>query len=78
MTKDEVLNKYAVGAILSDSNEVPYDTLIETLENGEVPDGVSIWHPFENHEYYEIAELIQEQRDILKCFAEDWDGANNG
>lgn len=77
MTKDEVLNKYAIGAYLADSNEHDYDTIVGALEGGEIPEGVSIWQPFENHEYYELAELISEQRDILKCFAEDWDGASN-
>lgn len=70
---NNIYQKYALGAVLADSNELDYDTVLEAFENGECPDGVSIWHPFENHEYYELAELIEEQHDIFRAFAEELD-----
>ena len=70
---NNIFQKYALGAVLADSNEHNYDELLESLENGEVPEGVSIWSPFENYEYHELASLIEEQHDIFKCFAEELD-----
>lgn len=70
---NNIFQKYALGAVLADSNEHDYDELLESFEQGECPDGVSIWAPFENHDYYELASLIEEQHDIFKAFAEELD-----
>ena len=68
-----ISEKYALGAVLSDSNEMDYNDILESLENGEIPEGVSIWAPFENYEYYELAQLIEEQHDIFQAFIEELD-----
>ena len=70
---NNIFQKYALGAVLADSNEHDYEELLESFENGECPDGVSIWAPFENYDYYELAQLIEEQHDIFKAFAEELD-----
>lgn len=70
---NNIFQKYALGAVLSDSNEHDYDDVLEAFENGECPEGVSIWSPFENYDYYELAQLIEEQHDIFKCFTEELD-----
>lgn len=70
---NNIFQKYALGAVLADSNEHDYEELLESFEQGECPDGVSIWQPFENHDYYELAQLIEEQHDIFRAFAEELD-----
>lgn len=70
---NNIHQKYALGAVLSDSNELDYGDVIEAFENGECPDGVSVWAPFENYEYYELAQLIEEQHDIFLAFTEELD-----
>lgn len=70
---NNIYQKYALGAVLADSNELDYDDVLESFEQGECPEGVSIWHPFENHDYYELAQLIEEQHDIFRAFAEELD-----
>lgn len=73
MTKDELLNKYAVGEILTDSAETPYDELMSQLWDGNLPDDVIVWQPFESHTPEQLAERIEEARDIFQCFGEDWE-----
>lgn len=68
-----ICEKYALGAVLADSNEMDYSDIMEALEAGEIPEGVSIWAPFEHYQYYELAELISEQHDIFQAFIEELD-----
>ena len=70
---NNIFQKYGLGAVLADSNELDYDDVLESLEQGECPEGVSIWAPFENYEYHELASLIEEQHDIFRAFAEELD-----
>jgi len=66
-----IFEKYAMGNILTDSNGMDYDELLDTLEYGGFPDGVSVYEPFENYEPETIARYIVETHDWLKAFAEE-------
>lgn len=68
---EELIKKYAIGAVLSDSNGHSFETIVEAFSEGECPDGVTIWAPFEHWEYSAMAELIEEQYDIFTNFANE-------
>ena len=68
---NNIYEKYALGAVLSDSNELDYGVVLDTLNEGELPEGVSVWYPFENEDTRSLANLIEEHHDIFKCFAEE-------
>lgn len=68
-----ICEKYALGAVFSDSNEMDYSDLLESLDKGVIPEGVIVWEPFENYYPDRIAELVEEHHDIFKCFIEELD-----
>lgn len=68
---NNIFQKYALGAVLADSFELDYDIVLETLNEGELPEGVSVWYPFENEDKRNLANLIEEQHDIFQAFAEE-------
>lgn len=70
---NNIFEKYALGAVLSDSNEMSYEDVTESLEKGIIPEGVIVWEPFENDYPERILELIEEHHDIFKAFADELD-----
>lgn len=68
-----IFEKYALGAILSDSNGHRYDFIMENFELGEIPNGVVVYAPFEDLQPEELANLIEEERDIFRAFAQELD-----
>ena len=68
-----ISEKYALGAVLSDSNEMDYNEVFESLDKGVMPEGVIVWEPFENYSTDRIAELIEEYQDIFTCFIAELD-----
>ena len=70
---NNIYQKYALGAVLSDSNQLEYADILESLDKGTIPEGVIVWEPFENYYPDRLAELIDEHHDIFKCFADELD-----
>ena len=68
-----ISEKYALGAVLSDSNEMDYNDILESLNEGKLPEGVSVWYPFENEDLLNLANLIEEYHDIFQAFIEELD-----
>ena len=68
-----ISEKYALGAVLSDSNEMDYNDILEALNEGKLPEGVSVWYPFENEDLLNLANLIEEYHDIFQAFIEELD-----
>ena len=70
---NNIYQKYALGAVLSDSNEMDYDDVLESLDNDTIPEGIIVWEPFENYYPDRLAELLEEHHDIFRAFAEELD-----
>lgn len=68
-----ISEKYALGAVLSDSNEMDYNDVLESLDKGTIPEGVVVWEPFENYYPDRLAELLEEHHDIFQAFIEELD-----
>ena len=66
-----LVDQYALGTILTDSAELQYDYLISKLEEGEIPEGVIVWEPFENYPPQHLASVLDDVREAYRCFAED-------
>lgn len=66
-----VFQKYALGAVLSDSNELDYDIILDSLNEGEIPEGVTVWYPFENEDTRNLVNLIEEYHDTFVVFADE-------
>lgn len=71
MATNNIFEQYALGSVLSDSAELGYDEIMESLQNGEIPEDVIVWAPFEYEDTRALAERIEEFHDIFKAFAED-------
>ena len=70
MKQIELVKEYAIGAVFSDTNEMGYTALVEQLEQGNIPEDVIIWAPYENLDPQELVEQIEEQYNIFEIFAE--------
>ena len=68
-----ISEKYALGAVLSDSNEMDYEDVLDSLERGVLPEGVIVYAPFENEDLRNLANLIEENHDIFRAFIEELD-----
>lgn len=66
-----IFEKYGLGAVLSTSNGLDFDVIVEALYNRELPDGVLVWQPFEEWDLVDVAGLIEDSRDIFKAFADE-------
>lgn len=66
-----LVDQYALGTILTDSAELDYDYIISKLEEGEIPEDVIVWEPFELYDPKYLASILEDVRDGYRCFAED-------
>lgn len=65
-----LVEQYAIGAVFSDTAEMGYEALTESLSNDAVPEEVIVWQPYEGLEPKDLLERIEEQYDIFRYFAE--------
>lgn len=70
---NNIYEEYALGSVLSDSAGLDYDVVVDSLRNGDMPDEVIVWQPFEYEDMRGLAERIEEYHDIFKTFAEELD-----
>ena len=70
MKQIELIKEYAIGAVLSDSNEMGYTAFAEELEQDNIPEDVIVYQPYENLNPSELLEVMEEQYDIFETFAE--------
>ena len=70
MKQIEIVKQYAIGAVLSDSNEMGYTAFAEELEQDNIPEDVIVYQPYENLNPSELLEVMEEQYDIFETFAE--------
>ena len=68
---NNIFQEYALGSILSDSAELEYDTIMESLENGVIPDDVIVWAPFEYEDPRILANRLEDFHDMFITFAEE-------
>ena len=69
MELHELVEEQAIGMVLSSTGDWSYDDIVDAFQNGECPDGVSLWEPFEHWEYYAMAEQIEDNYRVLMNFA---------
>jgi hypothetical protein len=70
MKQIELVGEYAIGAVLSDSNEMSYTAFAEALEQDNIPEEVIVYQPYENLDPQELLEAMEEQYSIFEIFAE--------
>lgn len=70
MKQIELIKEYAIGAVLSDSNEMSYTDFAEELAQDNIPEEVIVYQPYENLDPQELLEVMEEQYDIFETFAE--------
>ena len=68
--KRALIKKYAIGAIFSDTAELGFDFIMEKLEEGEIPDEVIVFAPYERLGATDLADMVEDQMDIFATFAE--------
>ena len=66
-----LVDQYALDTILTDSAELDYDYIISKLEEGEIPEDVIVWQPFESYDPKYLASILDDVREGYRCFAED-------
>lgn len=71
MKQIDLIKEYAVGMVVSDIDVYSYDSLMEELENDNIPEEVIIFEPFESKDPQQLIEDIQEQYGILEQLATD-------
>ena len=65
----QLIKKYAIGAVFHDTDNLGFDFIMEKLEEGEIPDEVLVWTPYESLNASQLAERVEEQFDIFATFA---------
>jgi hypothetical protein len=70
MEQIELIKEYAIGAVLSDSNDIGYTAFAEELEQDNIPEEVIVYQPYEHLSPQELLEAMEEQYDIFETFAE--------
>lgn len=65
-----LIKEYAIGAVFSDTAEKSYTALVEELEQGNIPEEVLVWQPFETLDPQALLEQVEEQYNIFEHFAE--------
>ena len=70
MEQIELIKEYAMGAVLSDSNEMGYTAFAEELEQDNIPEAVIVYKPYEHLDAQELLEAMEEHYDIFETFAE--------
>ena len=70
MKQIELIKEYAIGAVLSDSNEMGYTAFAEELGQDNIPEDVIVYQPYENLDPQELLEVMEEQYSIFETFAE--------
>jgi len=71
MTVRELVERYSLGIVFSNTNEHGFESLIESLELGELPDDVIVWKPFESSTPEQLASMVTDFEDMFTCFIED-------
>ena len=71
MATNNIFEEYALGSILSDSAEMSYEDVMESLQNGEVPEDIIVWEPFEYEDPRALANRLEDFHDMFKTFAEE-------
>lgn len=70
MKQIELIKEYAIGAVLSDSNEMGYTAFAEELGQDNIPEDVIVYQPYENLDPQELLEVMEEQYSVFETFAE--------
>lgn len=70
MKQIELVAEYAMGAVLSDSNEMGYTAFAEALEQDNIPESVVVYQPYEHLDAQELLEAMEEHYSVFETFAE--------
>lgn len=70
MKQIDLIKEYAIGAVLSDSNEIGYTAFAEELGQDNIPEEVIVYQPYENLNPSELLEVMEEQYSVFEMFAE--------
>lgn len=74
INKGILASNYAIDFYTSDLGGLTHEEFYEALSDGEIPDEVSIWSPFENSDAGDLLELIDNLANYLIHFSETlWD-----
>lgn len=78
MEQIELVKEYAMGAVLSDSNEIGYTAFAEALEQDTIPEEVIVYKPYEHLDAQELLEAMEEHYSVFETFAEQLMEIENG
>lgn len=70
MEQVDLIKEFAVGYVFSYTAGMGHAALVEELEEGNIPEGVVVWEPFEDLNSWELVEHIEEQYSIFEVFSE--------
>lgn len=65
----QIAEDFAIHTLCADTGGYTYADLLDALDQGILPDGVSIWQPFEYHEPQMLAEVLENFHDTFTHFA---------
>jgi len=65
MERLNVIRRYAVGTVFSDTAGLGFEDLISKLEEGNIPDDVLVWEFFEHLGTWELLRRVEDFCDIL-------------
>lgn len=70
MKQIDLIKEYAIGAVLSDSNEMSYTAFAEELEQDNIPEDVIVYQLYENLNPPQLLEAMEEHYNVFEMFAE--------
>lgn len=65
MERLNVIRRYALGTVFSDTAGLGFEDLISQLEEDNIPDGVLVWEFFEHLSPLELLRRVEDFYDIL-------------
>lgn len=65
---NDIYQKYALGAVLSEYGDLTFPEIMADLEEGVIPEAVIVYEPFENFPAESLANLLEEQELIFLTF----------
>ena len=65
----ELVEEYAIGTVLSETNKMTYAALVEHLEQNNIPKEITVCGLYENLHPQELLEVLEEHYDVYDKFA---------
>ncbi len=69
-SQNQIAGEFAIGICFSGTAGLSYDDIMGALEDGEFPEGVEVWEPFEGQSAVNLSETLFDMKRVLSTYGE--------